>query len=184
MYSLSNFEPVHCSMYGSNCCSCPAYRFLRRQVRWSGTPVSLRMVHRLLWSTQLKALAWSMKQRSFWKSRAFSMIQQMLAIWTLVPLPFINPAYTSGSSWFTQCWNLAWRILSITLLAYEINATVQYLEHSLALPYFGIGMKIDLFQSCSHCWVLQICLHLLTNLLIECSTLAAASLGLPWWLRQ
>ena len=24
-------------------------------------------------------------------------------------------------------------------------------EHSLALPFFGIGMKTDLFQSCGHC---------------------------------
>ena len=45
------------------------------------------------------------------------MIQRMLAIWSLVPLPFLNPAWTSGSSRFTYCWSLAWRILSITLLA-------------------------------------------------------------------
>ena len=44
--------------------SCPAltvaswstYRFLKRQVRWSGIPISLRMLHSLLWSTQSKAL--------------------------------------------------------------------------------------------------------------------------------
>ena len=29
----------------------PAYRFLRRQVRWSGIPISFRMFHSLLWST-------------------------------------------------------------------------------------------------------------------------------------
>ena len=52
----------------------------------------------------------------FWNSLAFSMIQQMLAIWSLVPLPFLKPAWTSGSSQFTYCWSLAWRILSITLL--------------------------------------------------------------------
>ena len=55
----------------------------------------------------------------FWNSLVFSMIQRMLAIWSLVPLPFLKPAYTSGSSWFTYCWSLAWRILSITLLACE-----------------------------------------------------------------
>ena len=37
--------------------SWPAYRFLRRQVRWSGIPSSLRIFHSLLWSTQSKALA-------------------------------------------------------------------------------------------------------------------------------
>ena len=36
--------------------SWPAYRFLRRQVRWSGIPISLRTFHGLLWSTQSKAL--------------------------------------------------------------------------------------------------------------------------------
>ena len=25
------------------------------------------------------------------------------------------------------------------------------------MPFFGIGMKTDLFQSCGHCWVFQIC---------------------------
>ena len=53
----------------------------------------------------------------FWNSLAFLMIQRMLAIWSLVPLPFLKPAWTSGSSWFTYYWSLAWRILSITLLA-------------------------------------------------------------------
>ena len=28
--------------------SCPTYRFLRRQVRWSGIPISLRIFHSLL----------------------------------------------------------------------------------------------------------------------------------------
>ena len=45
------------------------------------------------------------------------MIQRMLAIRCLVPLPFLNPAWTSGSSQFMNCWSLAWRILNITLLA-------------------------------------------------------------------
>ena len=37
--------------------SWPAYRFLKRQVRWSGIRISLRIFHSLLWSTQSKALA-------------------------------------------------------------------------------------------------------------------------------
>ena len=93
----------------------------------------------------------------------------MLAIWSLVPLPFLKPAWTSGSSRFTYCWSLAWKILSITLLACEMSAIVQYFEHSLALPFFGTGMKTDLFQSCGHCWVFRICWH------IECSTFTASS---------
>ena len=82
---------------------------------------------------------------------------------------FWKPAWASGISWFTYCWSLAWRILSITLLACEMSAIVQQREHSLALPFFGIGMKTDFFQSCGHCWVFQICWH------IECSTFTASS---------
>ena len=37
--------------------SWPAYRFLKRQIRWSGIPISFRIFHSWLWSTQSKALA-------------------------------------------------------------------------------------------------------------------------------
>ena len=97
------------------------------------------------------------------------MIQKMLTIWSLVPLPFLNPAWTSEIAWFTYCWSLAWRILSITLLACEVSAIVQSFEHSLTLPFFGIGMKTDMFQPCGHCCVFQICWH------IKCSTFTALS---------
>ena len=40
-----------------------AYRFLKRQVRWSGIPISFRIFHSLLLSTQSKALTWSIKQK-------------------------------------------------------------------------------------------------------------------------
>ena len=68
--------------------SWPAYRFLRRQVRWFGILISWRIFHSLLWSTQSTASAQSLKQMFFWNFLAFSMIQQFLAIWSLVPLIF------------------------------------------------------------------------------------------------
>ena len=75
--------------------SWPAYRFLRRQVRWSGIHISLRIFHSLLWSTHPKAL-----EQFFWNSLPFSMIQQMLAILSLV----------SGSctvaAWLGEFWAL------------------------------------------------------------------------------
>ena len=51
------------------------------------------------------------------------MIQWVLAIWSLLPLPFLKPAWTSGSSRFMYCWSLAWRILILLLL--------------LSLPYYS-----------------------------------------------
>ena len=46
--TFPNFEPVRCSMV-LTVASWPAYRFLRRQVRWSGIPISLWIFHNLLW---------------------------------------------------------------------------------------------------------------------------------------
>ena len=69
------------------------------------------------------------------------MIQQMLAIWSLVPLPFLKPAWTSGSSRFTYCWSLGCRILSITLLACEMCGTWSILWHCLSL---GLEWKLTL----------------------------------------
>ena len=76
---------------------------------------------------------------------------------------FLNTAFTSGSPWFTYCWSLAWRILSITLLACEMSTIIWYFEHSLVFLFFDIWMKTNLFQSCGHCW------H------IACSTFTASS---------
>ena len=63
----------------------------------------------------------------------FLMIQQTLAIWSLIPLPFLKAAWTSGSLWFTYCWSLAWRILSITLLACAAAVAAKSLQSCLAL---------------------------------------------------
>ena len=106
-----------------------------------------------------------MKQKHvlFWNSLAFSVIQQILAVWILVPLPFLNPACISGISQFMYSWNLAWRILNVILLAREMSTIVQWFEHSLAFPVFEIRVKTALFQSCGHCWLFQICWP------IECS---------------
>ena len=41
----------------------------------------------------------------FWNYLTFLTIQRMLAIWSLVPLPFLNPAWISQSSRFTYYWS-------------------------------------------------------------------------------
>jgi len=93
----------------------------------------------------------------------------MLAIWSLVPLPFLSLVWTSGSSWFMYCWSLDWRILSITSLACEMSTILQWLNILLHCLSLGLEWKLTFFQSCGHCWVFQICWH------IECSTFTASS---------
>ena len=62
-----NIQPWHTpfAIWNQSVVPCPvitvaswlAYKFLKRQVRWSGIPMSFRIFHSLLWSTQSKALA-------------------------------------------------------------------------------------------------------------------------------
>ena len=101
--------------------SWPAYRFLRMQVRWSCIPISLRIFCSLLIHiVKGFSIVSEAEVDVFLELLLFSIIQQMLAIWSLVPLPFLNPTWTSGSSWFMYYWSLAWRIWA--LLCYMWDA--------------------------------------------------------------
>ena len=151
--------------------SWPAYRFLRRQVTWSGISIFyLRVFHSLLWSTVkgfstvneteidvfLKFLCFLYDPANVGNlisaSSAFS--KHSLNIWTFSVHAMLKPSLEG---------------LSKALLAWEMSAIVWWFEHSLVLPFLGTGMKIGLFQSCGHCWVFHICWH------IECNTLVASS---------
>ena len=96
------------------------------------------------------------------------MIQGMLAIWSLVSAFFKSSLYI---------WKFSVHILlKPSLKDFEHNLVSMWNECNcmvvctiFALPFFGSGMKTDLFQSCGHCWVFQICWH------IECSTFTASS---------
>ena len=149
--------------------SCPAYRFFRRQVRWSGIPISFRIFQFV----------------GIYTVKSFSVVNEAETCLSGILLIFYYPAdvgnLISGSSAFSKSslniWKFSVHILLKSsldnfehyLLACEMNAILQRFEHSLALPFFGIRMKTDLFQSCGHCLVFQICWH------IEGSTFTASS---------
>ena len=168
MYSFPNLEPVHCSM-SSSVVSWPAYRFLRRQVRWSGIPISGRISHSLLWPTQ------SLSHSQWSRSRCFLEFSYF----------FCDPAdvgnLISRSSAFSKSSLYIWTF-SIHIL---LKPSLKDFEHYLAGMYnecncaevwtfFGIDLLWDWnenwpFPTCRHCWVFQICWH------IEWSTLTASS---------
>ena len=75
--------------------SWPAYKFLRRQVRWSGIPISLRISHSLLWSTQSKVLSWSMKQVFFWNYHNFFYNSMDVGNWLSGSSAFSKPSLYS-----------------------------------------------------------------------------------------
>ena len=91
--------------------SWPAYRFLRRQVRWSGISICLRIFQFVVIHT---VKGFSVVNQTevdvFLDFSCFFYDPMVLAIWSLVPLPFLNPAWTSGSfnskTWLGEFWAL------------------------------------------------------------------------------
>ena len=148
MYSFPNLDLICCSMSSSTCC------FLT----W--IQVS-RETGKVVWYSYL--LKNFPQFVAIHTAKGFSIVNEV-DVFLEFPCFFYDPVdvgnLISGSSafskpslyiWssrFTYCWSLAWRILSITLVASEMSIIVQQYEHSLALPLLGIGMKTDLFQFC------------------------------------
>ena len=87
----------------------------------------------------------------------------------------------SGSSAFSKCSLYIWKfsahvLMKSTLKDFEQNLISMWNKRIctvvwtfFGLPFFGIAMKTDLFQSWGHCQVFQICWH------VECSTLTAST---------
>ena len=67
--------------------------------------------------------------------------QWILAIWSLVPLTFLNPACSSAGSQFMHYWGLAWRILSITLRASEMSTLCVSLNTLWHYPSLGFNTR-------------------------------------------
>ena len=140
MYSFPNLEPVCCSMSSSDCCFLTCIQISQKigKVVWysclfKNFPLFV-VIHTVKGFGMVnKAEVDAFLERSCF----FDDPVDAGNLISLVPLPFLNPAWTSGNSWFMYYWSLAWRILSITLLACEMSAIVQYFEHSLGLPFLN-----------------------------------------------
>ena len=75
----------------------------------------------------------------FWNSLAFSMIQWMLPIWSLVPLPFLKPAWTSGSSCI---WKLLWKHV-LENFEYYFASMWDECNYVVVWTFFGIAFFWD-----------------------------------------
>ena len=122
MYSFSYLDPVFCSMSSSNCCFLTCIQISQEagQVVWyshlfQNFPqfVVIHTVKGFGIVSKAKIDVFSGTLLLFqWSSRYWQ-----LDLWFLC---LSKTTWTSGSSQFTYCWSLAWRILSITLLACEL----------------------------------------------------------------
>ena len=95
------------------------------------------------------------------------MIQQMLAIWSLVPLPFLKPAWTSGSSQFMYCWSLAWSFKHYFTSVWDKCSCAVVWTFFAFVRHWNENWSFPVLWPLL--WVFQICWH------IECSTFTASS---------
>ena len=116
MYSFPYLEPVCCSTSSSNCFFLTYIQISQKadQVVWYSHLLKNFLQFVVIHTVKVFGIVNKAEVDVFLELSCFSMIQWILTIWSLVPLPFLNPAWTSGRSQFTYCWSLAWRILSIT----------------------------------------------------------------------
>ena len=134
-----------------------AYRFLRRQVRWSSIPIYLRIFHSWLWSTQSKTLAIVNKPKvvTFLElscffydpmdvvnlisgSSAFS--ESSLNIWKFMVHVLLKPGLENFEHYFVSVWD-------------ECNCVVIWTFFGIAFLWDWDEIKPDLFQSHGYCWV-------------------------------
>ena len=132
-YSFSYLEPDCCSMSSSNCCFLTCLQISQEagQVVWYSH--LLKNFPQFVVIHPVKGFGIVNKAEIDVFLELSCFFDNPAAIWSLVLLPFLKPAWTSGSSWFTYCWSLAWRILCITLLVCEMSAIV------VGWTFFGIA---------------------------------------------
>ena len=171
MYSVPNFEPVHCSMSSPNCC------FLTCK------QVSLEAGKMVWYSYVLK----NFPQFSMIHTvKGFSVINEAEVD---VFLEFSSFFYDSmdvdnlisGSSPFSKSKLNNWKFSIHILLKPNLKDFKHYFASmwnecsgAVVWTFFGMALLWDwnenwLFQSCGHCCVFKICWH------IECSTFTALS---------
>ena len=139
MYSFLKFEPVRCSMSGSNCCFLSVYRFLRRQVRWAGIPASKYFPQFVVIHTV----------------KGFSLVSEA-EIGVVLELPFFScdpidvGNLTSGSSAFSKSslniWNFSVHVLlKPSLKDFELYLASMWNEHNcmVAWTFFDIAFLWD-----------------------------------------
>ena len=158
MYSFLKFNQsvVPCPVLTVS--SWPAYSFLRRQARWSGIHISLRIQFVVIHTVngaevddflQLSCFFYDPMDVSNLISGSSAFSKSSLYIWEFSVHVLLKPSLKDFEHFFASMWN----------------------EHGCMVvwTFFGIGVKTGIFQSCGSCWVFQICWH------IECSTLTASS---------
>ena len=147
-----------------------ANRFLRRQVRWPGIPISWRIFQFVVIHTvedfgifNKTEVDVFLELSCFFDDPAdvgnlisgfFPFSKSSLNIWKFTVHVLLKPGLENFEHYFASVWD-------------ECHCAVVWA--SFGITFLWGWMKTDLLQSCGPCWVFQICWH------IDCSTFTASS---------
>ena len=180
MYSFPNLEPVCCSMSSSTCCFLTCIQISQEagKVNW------------------YSHLFQNFPQFVIHTVKGFSIATEAKVVDFLeFSCLFYNPTnvgnFNSGSPTFSKFSLNIWRFSVHVLLKPSLKEFEHYLASmqnecncvvvwTLALLFFGTGVETDLFQSCGHCWVFQICWNIeWSTFTASCFRIWNSSTGIP-----
>ena len=139
MYSFLNFEPVHHSMSGSNYCFLTCTQVSQEAGKIVRYSHPLKNFPQLIVIHTVKgfSIVNEAEVGIFWNSLAFSMIQWILPIWSLVPLPFPN--------WLSvQLLSHVWLFVTPWIATHQASLSITN-SQSLSKP-----MSIELVMPSNH----------------------------------
>ena len=135
--------------------SWPAYRFLRRQINWSGIPISWRIFHSLLWSRQSEVLVWSTNRNRClsgthlpfqWSMHVGNLIsgssaisKSSLNIWKFTVHVLLKPGVEYFELYFASVWDecscvAVWTFFGIAFLGMRFGKTAWVQKKSRRKP--------------------------------------------------
>ena len=119
MYSFSYLEPVCCSMSSSNCCFLTCIQISQEagQVVWYFHLFQNFPQFVVIHTVKGFGIVSKAEIDVFLELSCF--FDDPAEVGNLISgsSAFLKPAWIPGNSWFTYCWSVTWRVLSITLLA-------------------------------------------------------------------
>ena len=167
-FPILNKSVVPCLVL--NVASWPTYRFLRREVRWSGIPISLRIFQFFVIHT-VKGFSVVNEAEVDVFLELLCFLHDSTNVSSLISASF---ASLKSSLWI---WNFSVHILlkpSLKDFEHYLASMLNECSCTIVWTFFGIALLWHwnenwFFQSCGHCWVFQICWH------VECSTFTESS---------
>ena len=149
---LSNVEPVCCSMSSSNCCFLICIQ-ISQDADGSVIPISLRIFQFVVIHT-VKGFGIVNKAEIdvFLELSCFFDDPANVGNWSLVPLPFLKPAWTSEvySSRIAEAWlGELWALLCCRVRWVQLCGSLSILWHCLSL---GLEWKLTFSSFSKNIW--------------------------------